>query len=350
MNDDNPSGWVTAADVARRAGVSRSAVSRAFTPGASVSAETRERILAAAEELGYSVNKLARSVIRRQSDLVGVVVSGFAPPFLPTLLGPLVLELGRHGLAPLLMDAGRSANVEDSLRDLLNYRVAGAVLTSGTPPIELAREYSRLHVPVVMINRAGALDGVDTVGSDNRGGGALAAERLLRAGARRLAFVNRPTGTHSGRERGAGFCEAVAMSGRGDIAFELIEAPAPDYRGGVAAARRLFDRPSPLPDGVFCSTDEIALGLIDELRYGMGLDVPTDVAVVGFDDIPMARAAAYDLTTIRQDTEGLAREAVARLVERLATPDTPPRSELIPVTLVERGTHALGTTPAARNS
>lgn len=163
---------MTAADVARAAGVSRSAVSRAFTPGASVSPEMRARVTEAAEALGYRVNMLARGVNQQQSNLVGIVVSGFSPPFLPTMLAPLVRELAGRGLAPLLMDAGRGDNMEDSPRDLLSYRVAGAVLTSGMPPIELAREYSRSRVPVVMINRTAALAGVDTVGGDNRQGGA----------------------------------------------------------------------------------------------------------------------------------------------------------------------------------
>jgi len=339
---NGPSHWVTAADVARRAGVSRSAVSRTFTPRASVSPETREKVMAAAEALGYRVNMLARSMIQRQSNLVGIVVSGFGTPFLPLILAPLVSELDRRGLAPLLMDARRADNVEESLRDLLSYRVAGAILTSGTPPIELAEEYSRLRVPVVMINRIGDFEGVDTVGSDNRRGGALAAECLLSAGARRLAYVNRPTGTHSGRERGAGFCETMALAGAAGVSFELIEADWPDYEGGVAAARRLLGRPPELrPDGVFCSTDELAFGLMDVARDAFGLTVPGDLAVVGFDDIPMARAAAYAMTTIRQDTAGLAQRAVARLVERMDAPNLPPRADVLPVALVERRSHLL---------
>ena len=346
---NGPSHWVTAADVARRAGVSRSAVSRTFTAGASVSKETREKVLAAAEALGYRVNILARSMIQRQSNLVGIVVSGFGTPFLPLILAPLVSELDRRGLAPLLMDARRADNMEDSLRDLLSYRVAGAILTSGTPPIELAEEYSRLRVPVVMINRAGDFEGVDTVGSDNRRGGALAAECLLAAGARRLAYVNRPTGTHSGRERGAGFCETMGLAGAAGVSFELMDADRADYDGGVAAGRRLLDRPPERrPDGIFCSTDELAFGLIDVARDEFGLSVPGDLAVVGFDDIPMARAGAYAMTTVRQDTDGLAQRAVSRLVERMETPSLPPRVDVLPVTLVERRSHVL--TSSARPS
>ena len=103
-NGEGQPGWATAADVAARAGVSRSAVSRTFTPGASVSKATRERVLKAAEELGYQVNRLARSVIQRQSTLVGVVVPGMHNEFVVQLLGPIMRNLARHSLAPLLMD------------------------------------------------------------------------------------------------------------------------------------------------------------------------------------------------------------------------------------------------------
>ena len=114
-----PSGWATAADVARRAGVSRSAVSRTFTEGASVSAATRERVQKAAEELGYQVNRLARSVIQRQSDLVGVVIPGMHNAFVVQLLGPLIQQLARHSLAPLLMDVRDPAQMASTLRHLM---------------------------------------------------------------------------------------------------------------------------------------------------------------------------------------------------------------------------------------
>ena len=200
--EENAPGWATAADVAARAGVSRSAVSRTFTPGASVSPATRERVLKAADELGYQVNRLARSVIQRQSTLVGVVVPGMHNEFVVQLLGPIMRNLARHSLTPLLMDVRDPVQMESSLRYLLQYRVAGVIFTSGSPPIELAREYLRLQVPVAMINRDANLESVDVVSSDNRHGGALAAHCLIAAGARRLAYVNLPTGTYSGVSRG----------------------------------------------------------------------------------------------------------------------------------------------------
>ena len=336
-----PSGWATAADVARRAGVSRSAVSRTFTEGASVSAATRERVQKAAEELGYQVNRLARSVIQRQSDLVGIVIPGMHNAFVVQLLGPLIQQLARHSLAPLLMDVRDPAQMASTLRHLLQYRVAGVIFTSGSPPIELAQEYLRLRVPVAMINRDASLDGVDVVASDNHHGGALAARCLLAAGARRLAYVNLPTGTYSGVSRGAGFTEAIAASGIASVSVEFIQGNVSDYAGGAAVAAQLLDRPAALrPDGVFCANDMLAFGFLDCARHRFGLRVPGDLALVGFDDVPMAATSAFALTTVRQDVDALVREVVERLVERMADPTLAARSQLIPVELIERATCA----------
>lgn len=338
-----PTGWATAADVAARAGVSRSAVSRTFTEGASVSQATRERVMKAADELGYQVNMLARSVIQRQSNLVGIVVPGMQNAFVVQLLGPLTQNLARHSLAPLLMDVRDPEQMESSLRYLLQYRVAGVIFTSGSPPIELAKEYLRLRVPVAMINRDANLENVDVVSSDNHGGGALAAQCLIAAGARRLAYVNLPTGTFSGVTRGAGFSEAVARSGQASVSVEFLQlqGKSSGYEDGAAIAAQLLDRPAHLrPDGVFCANDVLAIGFMDAARHQFGLRIPEDLVVVGFDDIPMSAATSFRLTTVHQNIDTLAREVVERLVERLANPSIPARSQVVPVELIVRHSSA----------
>lgn len=351
MTIDKDSGWVTAADVARRAGVSRSAVSRTFTEGASVAPDTRAKVLAAAQELGYQVNMLARSMIQRQSNLVGVVVAGFDNPFLTSLLGPLTHHLAQRQLAPLLMDASEPQDLARILRHLLQYRIAGAILTSGAPPIELAQEYLRLRTPVTMINRESDLEGVDVVSSDNRRGGALAAHALRQAGAAKLFFLDVAAATYSMRERSEGFARALAPEVRqGAVALRHGHAPGPGYAGGFETARHLLADAVSRPDGVFCVNDALACGLIDGARQLFGLRVPQDLCVVGFDDIPMAAQSAYGLTTIRQDVDGLARHAVACLSERMGAPDMPSRRHQLPVHLVERLSAATQSPPSGRRA
>lgn len=339
MSTENHSAWITAADVARKAGVSRSAVSRTFTEGASVSPETREKVQRAAEALGYQVNMLARSMIQRQSNLVGVVVKGFDDPFLQSLLGPITHHLALRSLAPLLMDASEPAQLAKSLRHLLQYRIAGVILTSGTPPIQLAKEYLRLRVPVAMINRAPDLEGVDVVNSDHFAGGMVAALELLAKGARKLVFLSSAMATYSARVRGEGFVQTLASQvQRGEVVLRSIEASGATYAGGFEATRTLMADAQTRPDGVFCANDVLACGLVDGARQLFGLRAPEDMQVIGFDDIPMAGLSAYALTTLRQDVDALAQGAVACLAERMAEPDMPSRTLRLPVTLVARAT------------
>lgn len=350
MSANKNSAWVTAADVARHAGVSRSAVSRSFTEGASVSPDTRAKVLKSAAALGYQVNMLARSMIQRQSNLVGVVVSGFDNPFLQTLLGPLTHHLATRSLAPLLMDASEPEQLSNTLRHLLQYRIAGVILTSGTPPLDLAKEYLRLQIPVAMINREPSLQRVDVVNSDNRQGAIEAAQLMLASGARRLAFLHVPASTHSGSERYAAFAKALAPQiKRGNVALVEHTAHGSGHAGGFEAARDMLGDAKRRPDAVFCTNDALACGLIDGARELFGLRVPEDLRVIGFDDIPMASYAGYGLTTFRQDVDGLAERAVACLEERMNNPQMAGRVVELPVRLVNRrsgGLEAVVSTPA----
>ncbi|KJF76390.1 LacI family transcriptional regulator, partial [Klebsiella aerogenes] len=167
-----------AEDVAKLAGVSRSAVSRAFTPGASVSPKTRAKVQAAAEALGYQVNIIARTMNTGSSNFIGIITSGFDNPFRSKLLAPLIHQLALHGFMPLLMNADDPQQLAPSLKHLLSYHVAGVIITSGAPPLELAEEYLARKIPVTLINRHAELPGCDRVSSDNALGGKLAAELL----------------------------------------------------------------------------------------------------------------------------------------------------------------------------
>lgn len=331
---------VTSVDVAKLAGVSRSAVSRTFTPGASVAPETREKVLEAAKALGYQVNILARSMIQGQSNLVGVVISGFQDPFRVSLLGEISRKLSEHALVPLLMNAEDPEGLSDLLRILLSYQISGVIMTSGAPPSVVAQEYLQRQVPVVMINRKRDLKGVDAINCDNKSGGALAARTLLAGGARKLAFVNTKASTFSGIERGKAFHDFLADDGNSLPACSVRDwlSDARGYEAGKEAAAALLGHAADRPDGVFCATDLMACGFLDAARTRFGLRAPQDLQVIGFDDIAMAGLDGYALTTIRQDPVALAHTAVASLLERMKRFATPGRLKQVPVTLVERAT------------
>jgi len=302
-------GFITSSDVAERAGVSRSAVSRAFTPGASVSPDVRRKVLAAADELGYRVNRLARGLISARSNLVGLVCADLETPFSSALLLRTTAALAARGLHALVFAFGRdAADAREAFLRILEFRVEAIVVMSGEPPAAIVGDCLANGVKLVMVDHAGIDDDVFNVNSDNYGGGALAAGRFADAGLQRLAVIGGIDASAAQQRRVAGFVERAAVLGR---SVRVIEAAASGYEGGAAGAAALFSAPSEtFPDGVFCANDVIAAGFMDAARDGFGLTIPDDVSVIGFDDNPHADWAAYRLTTLRQCTQDIARAIV----------------------------------------
>lgn len=319
--------WVTAADVARHAGVSRSAVSRTFTPGASVSEQTRQRVLASAAELGYQVNIIARTMITGSSNFIGIITAGFENPFRSKLLAPLVHHLALQGFMPLLMNADDPRQLEPSLRQLLSYHVAGVILTSGAPPVSLAEEYLAKKIPVTLINRHADLPGADRICSDNAQGARLAADLFRLLGLERLAFIGESQENFSTDQRWQAFL--TAASPRVPVAMFC---PQGGYHAGWQAAEKLLNN-DPTVQGLFCATDMLAMGALDYLNQHPAFSA---VKVVGFDDIPQADFAAYQLTTIRQDTDKIAQLAVDSLLKRIHNFALPSQHKAVPVTLIRR--------------
>jgi DNA-binding LacI/PurR family transcriptional regulator len=328
---------ITSADVAREAGVARSTVSRCLSGDGRISEETRQRVLQTAERLGYQINQIARSMNRRKSDLIGLVTSGLEDPFRVQFLHHLISAIQKIGYRPLVIDVSAPEHMSRSMLNLLQYQVAGVVVTSGSPSPEIGQHFIRRNVPVVLVNRAGLLEGADVVNCDNDTGGRLAAEALLAAGKRHFGFLNMTGGTYSGNARGEAFVAAIAPKlASGEVRFSLLGCDSADYEGGYQAGLQILSNRD-APDGIFCGKDHIALGLMDAARFELGLRVPHDLAIVGFDDITASSQKAYGLTTIRQSAEDLAALTVARLAEHIAAPgQTASQRVMLPVELVQR--------------
>jgi len=335
---DKEKSWAIAEDVARMAGVSRSAVSRTFTPGASVSPKTRARVLEAAKTLNYHVDINARNMIQGRSTFVGVVTSALVSPFRAQLLAPIAHHLAARGLLPILMNADDPDQTSYALQRLLSYRIAGVIMTSGAPPLSLAREYIERKVPVAMINRAPELEGADVINSDNHAGAALAARELFDSGATRFAFIG-PHATHfSGRQRCEGYVDALARLGVRKNRITLCNSTISSYEAGQLAAREVLADAATAPDGVFCATDMVALGFMDEARRTFGRRFPEDIRIVGFDDIQHATLDSYRLSTIAQNTDALAHSVVDMLTQRITDFSRAAEVRIAPVTFVRRAT------------
>jgi DNA-binding LacI/PurR family transcriptional regulator len=309
-----PDRKVTSIDVAKRAGVSQSAVSRVFTPGASVSKKMEARVRQAAEDLGYRPNVLARSLITGRSRIIGLVVAYLDNPFYPDALEKLSAALQARGYHILMFLAGNTGkDVEDVIHDLMDYQVDGIITASINLSGELTERCRAAGIPVMLFNRGIAGSGLSAVTSANRAGGAKVAEFLVAGGHRRIAHVSGWLGASTGRDRRAGFVEALAAHGLG-----LHAETDGMFRRDTAmdAARAMMEAPEP-PDAIFVGNDHMALAVMDHLRHEMGIDVPGDVSIVGYDDVPMAAWPAYRLTTVRQPVNRMVRETVDLLLEEI---------------------------------
>ncbi len=196
---------VTAQHVATLAGVSRAAVSRTFSQNGSVSDKTRQKVLAAAEQLGYQVNFLAQGLNRQRSHLIGVVVANLSDPFRSSLLEGLLREIQLLGYQALVTEVSSGNELDRIMREFTQFRVSGVIVTSGQPPIDIVKECIQFNIPVVGINRYADLPNVDFVCSDNEMGAVLAADHLLASGCRRIGWLNYQSSTWSGVDRGRAF-------------------------------------------------------------------------------------------------------------------------------------------------
>lgn len=287
---------VTSAEVARLAGVSQSAVSRVFTPGASASAKTIEKVRKAAEKLGYRPNVLARAMVSGKSGIIGLVVAYLNNQFYPEALEKLSNALQERGYHVLVFMASQSAgNIDKVVEEILDFQVDGIIAASVALSSDLSDRCRAAGIPMVLFNRVQDDAAMSAVTSDNVAGGRKAAEFLLAGGHRKIGYIAGWEGASTQRDREAGFTEALRAAGvelhareNGNFVIEQAK----------DATRRMFANDP--PDAVFVANDHMAMAVMDTLRFELGLNVPGDVSVVGYDDVAVAAWPTYDLTTVRQ--------------------------------------------------
>lgn len=332
---------VTSFDVARLAGVSQSAVSRAFTPGAVVADKTRLLVLEAARKLGYRPNAIARSLITNQSRIIGVVVSYLENQFYPIMLEQMSKALRAHGYHLLLFCIDRN-DADDLLAEIMQYQVDGIVMASTHFSSALARNCQEAGIPVVLFNRTVSNNDCSAVVSNNIEGGRAAARLLCDTGHERIAFIAGQNDTSTSRDREAGFVSELGRAGSHCFARATGNYSS---EGAVQSTLELFTR-SPRPDAVFVANDHMALHTIDTLRQQLGLRVPEDVSVIGFDDVPQACWGAYQLTTVRQLALAMIDATVDLLLRQIGDRHAPAKEVVLPVEMVVRRT-VRGVAPAA---
>lgn len=317
--------------VADLAGVSRSAVSRCFTPGASVSAQMRARVMTAAEALGYSPNLLARSLTTRQTGMVGLVLNNFHNPVFLQIFDLFTRGLQDRGLRPLLVNLSNETDPARSVQMLRQYSADGVVVASSELPNTFAESFKAAGIPTVLaFGRGSGTPAVDVVSIDNHAAGQMAARALVARGYRHLGFIGGPERATTTMDRWAGFAEiagqGVAARFSGDYSFEA----------GRRAMLAEIDS-GHLAQAYFCADDVLSIGAISALR-DRGFGVPQDVGVIGLNDMEMADWANIRLTTIRQPFAEMVEIVLERLVQLMANPESPPQARILPCTLTERDT------------
>ena len=324
----------TSLDVARHAGVSQSAVSRVFTPGASVSMKMADKVKRSADALGYRPNVLARSLITGQSRIIGLVVAYLDNQFYPEALERLSMSLQEQGYNVLVFMASKTAgNIDQVLEEILDYQVDGVIMASVAMSSSLAKRCDEAGIPVVLFNRRQSDLGFSSVTSDNMSGGQKLARFLIAGGHQRIGYIAGWDGASTQHDREAGFVMGLQDAGqslfaRGCGNFMLEEAR--------IAARDMFS-PSVIPDAVFVANDHMAFAVMDVLRFELGLSVPDDVSVVGYDDVQLASWTSYDLTTVRQPVNKMVSETIAILMARIEQGHSQLRNVELDGSLIVRG-------------
>jgi DNA-binding LacI/PurR family transcriptional regulator len=289
-------------------------VSRVFTAGASVSARTAQKVRAAAQALGYRPNVLARAMITGRSRMIGLVVAYLDNQFYPVALERLSRALQARGYHVLIFMADNdAAKTDEVVRELLDYQVDGIVTASVAMSNDLTTRCEAEGIPVVAFNRGQDDPRLSEVTSDNLAGGRKIAEFLVAGGHRRMAHIAGWQGSSTGRDRALGFQRGLEESG---LELHAVIDGRFDRAVAAEAARNLMGEPRP-PDAIFVGNDHMAFAVMDTIRSDLGLRIPNDVSVVGYDDVPIAAWTAYDLTTIRQPVNRMVDATVDTLLARV---------------------------------
>ncbi len=325
---------VTLKDVAEHAGVSRSAVSRTFTVGASVSDRMRRKVEEAANELGYTPNALASSLTTGRTRLIGLVSNNFHNPIFLEVFDLFTRGLQERGLRPLLVNLSDETDPAQSVRMLRQYSVDGVVVASSTLTPGFSSAFKDAGLPVVhSFGRHTSTPEVHVVGIDNIECGRMAAKELLSHGYKRVAFMGGPANATSTQDRFEGFSSEIGKHKNVELSYSYAD----NYTfaaGRTEMARLLKAGPA---DAYFCGDDVLSIGALSAINDS-GLRVPDDIGLIGLNDMEMAGWENISLTTIKQPIQQIVQSSIELIVAMLDNPTRFPEARLFPSAVVRRKT------------
>ncbi len=321
----------TIKDVARVAGVSVATVSRALNGAENVLPDTRQRIVDVARELRYSPSGAARSLITRRTDTIGALLPDLHGEFFSELIRGIDQAARARGLHLLLSSSHDDANEAAAALRAMNGRVDGLIVMSPHADDDFLSQNLPVSLPAVLLNSGVSEPTQRVFAVDNFGGAREMTEHLVRSGRRRIAFLGGPAANFEARERERGYRAGLP---EGTQPW-LLEGDFFEAGGQRAAASLLGLHPSARPDAVFAANDIMAIGLLGALQAG-GVRVPEDIALAGFDDIPVARYVSPALTTMHVPIAALGSQALDALADALEKDSSDVSTTVMPVQLVVR--------------
>jgi DNA-binding LacI/PurR family transcriptional regulator len=321
----------TSDDVASLAGVSQSTVSRVFAGSANVSEKKKKKVLDAAEKLGYQPNAIARGLSTRKTKMIGIVVRDFSNPFYSEVFSKFYQKLSAIGYHLIFVNSKGEEIQEDEIAQLTDYHVEGVIITDSLLSSSAANRFLRKQIPVILFNRYSKDSKSSAVYCDNYLAGRQIATYLVELGYTKFAFISGPLGTSTTIDRKKGFEEVLSESRIDEL---LVESGDYTFESGFRCAQQLMANPKKV-DCIFCANDITALGAMEAARV-MNLKIPEDLAIVGFDDIPMASWPSYSLTTWQQPIGQMVESAIRILLNQIDGKINEPQTEMIKGHLVIR--------------
>ena len=324
----------TGVDVARMAGVSKSAVSRAFT-GGSVSDDARQRIFDAARVLRYRPNQAARSLKTNRSRLIGLAVTHLDNQFYPEVIERISEAISEEGSRLVLFITHGEAELEPMIEELLGFSLDGVILASGSFAMIVADECRDAAMPVVMFNNVDLSGRIPGVAADNTHGAATVAGHFIERGHKRTAVISGITESSTSRERTDSFCKTMREAG---LPAPIVVSGHYTPEGAARAVRDLLAASQP-PTAIFCVNDHMALSAIETCR-DLGIEPGRDIAIAGFDNVAVAGWPSFSLTTYAQPVRQMVEACVERLFAEVEGMPTDAKIDVVPGELIVRKSSA----------
>ena len=299
---------ITSKDVAKQAGVSQSTVSRVFNSpqGCTVKPLVKERVLSVAKELGYRPNLVARGMISGRTNIVGLVVGDSLGPFYNAIINSFVKKLQDIGKQCLVFKVPRQDQIDQIIERVIQFQVDAVVITASAMTKVMAETIIGNDIPVVLFNRFIPGTDINTVYVDPIYGSGLVADYLYKNGHRNIGYIQFTRETSEEVEKKVGFYSKLRQHQIYQIQEEKSEY---DYQAGYEAGVRMLHKDNP-PTAIFCTSDLTAMGVMDAARFKLGIKIPEELSVIGYDNIDMASWEAYSLTTVQQPIQDMIEEVV----------------------------------------